>query len=164
MNWAHWHLLLNHLPVIGTPFAIGLEAFAVWRKSDEMEKASAGCFVAVALLTIPAYLTGCPAKRLVRGLPGVSQSFVHQHENAALIAALAVWGLGSISLLALFLSRRSRPMPRWFAPASLMAGIVAAGLMAWTANLGGQIRHTEIRSGASAAASAPAAQRKASDE
>jgi hypothetical protein len=28
--------------------------------------------------------------------------------------------------------------------------IIAGSLMAWTANLGGQIRHTEIRSGAGA--------------
>ncbi len=54
-------------------------------------------------------------------------------------------------------------MPRWFALASLMTGIAAAGLMAWTANLGVQIRHTQIRGG-SAEASALAVRRSPADE
>jgi len=31
----------------------------------------------------------------------------------------------------------------------LAASLIVSGLMAWTANVGGQIRHTEIRSNAS---------------
>ena len=34
----------------------------------------------------------------------------------------------------------------------LATSLLVGGLMAWTANLGGQIRHTEIRSGANAPA------------
>lgn len=33
----------------------------------------------------------------------------------------------------------------------LAASLIVSGLMAWTANLGGKIRHTEIRSNASPA-------------
>jgi len=39
---------------------------------------------------------------------------------------------------------------KWFATTSLAISLVVAGLMGWTANLGGQVRHTEIRAGASA--------------
>ena len=34
----------------------------------------------------------------------------------------------------------------------LVASLIVSGLMAWTANLGGQIRHTEIRADNSPAA------------
>lgn len=120
-------------------------------KSEELEKASAGFFLAVALLTIPAYCTGCPVKRFLGSLPQASRAFVEQHEKVALVSALAVWGVGLISLFALFRARGSRPVARWFAPASLIVGIVAAGLMAWTADLGRQIRHSEIRAARSTA-------------
>jgi DNA-binding NtrC family response regulator len=33
----------------------------------------------------------------------------------------------------------------WCASSVLLVALVAAGLMAWTANLGGKVRHTEIR-------------------
>lgn len=39
---------------------------------------------------------------------------------------------------------RKRPLPRLITGMSLVCALMLSGLMAWTANLGGQIRHTEI--------------------
>ncbi len=36
-------------------------------------------------------------------------------------------------------------MPRWFAVWTLLLALASAGIMTWTAGLGGQIRHSEIR-------------------
>jgi len=146
MNWAHLHLVFNHVPVIGVPFSVALLAVAKWRKSHELERVSAASFVVWAALTILAYCTGCPAKRVISGsLTAASKGFLGRHEDAALISALAVWGLGAISLFALFQSRGSKVIGHWYAPTSLIVGLVAAGPMAWAANLGGKISHTEIR-------------------
>jgi len=94
MNWARWHLLLNHIPVTMVSFAFALQVFATWRKSEEMEKASAGFFVTIALLTIPAHSRGCPAKRTLGALSEGSRDIVARHEKPALISALAFSGLG----------------------------------------------------------------------
>ena len=50
MNPAHLHLMLNHIPVLGTAFGLGLLAFALWRRSDELKKTALGVFVLVALM------------------------------------------------------------------------------------------------------------------
>ena len=67
--------------------------------------------------------------------------------NSALFSLIAIEILGVVSLAALFASRRSTGLSKPFVAAVLGISIIAGGLMAWTANLGGQIRHTEIRSG-----------------
>ena len=55
MNPAHLHLMLNHIPVLGTAFCMAL-GWALIQKSEELKRVSLGAFVIVALLAIPAYL------------------------------------------------------------------------------------------------------------
>ena len=69
MNGAHWHLLINHIPVLGTIFGLGLLAFGWWRKSEEIKKAALGTFVIIALGAVAAFLTGEPAEDTVKGVP-----------------------------------------------------------------------------------------------
>jgi hypothetical protein len=145
MNAAHLHLILNHIPVLGTAFGLGLLTFAIWRKSEELKKTALGVFVLAALLTLPAYLTGEPAEGIVKTLPGISKPIIEQHEQAAGIAFTSVALLGAGALVGLFLSRRDRILPRWFGSTMVAASLTVAILMAWTANLGGQVHHTELR-------------------
>ena len=145
MNAAHLHLILNHIPVLGTAFGLGLLVFAIWRKSQELKKTALGVFVLAALLTVPAYLTGEPAEGIVKTLPGISKPIIEQHEQAAGIAFTGVALLGAGALAGLFLSRRDRILPRWLASTLVGASLTVAMLMTWTANLGGRVRHTELR-------------------
>jgi hypothetical protein len=57
---------------------------------------------------------------------------------------------GKESVSGLVFTRRSKAVPKWFAAIALVVSLAVAGVITWTANLGGQIRHTEIRSGVSA--------------
>jgi hypothetical protein len=149
MNATHWHLLLNHIPVLGTVFGLGVLVFALGRRSDELKKTALSVFVIVALLGVPAYLTGEPAEDGVKSLPGVSKPIIEQHEQAASIAFTGVLVLGAAGLSGLLLFRGGKPVPAWFGALMLAASLIVSGLMAWTANVGGQVRHTEIRSNAS---------------
>ena len=65
MNAPHLHLLLNHIPVLGTAFGLGLLVFALCRKSDELKKAAHGFFLVTALFSVSTYLTGEPAEEVV---------------------------------------------------------------------------------------------------
>ena len=61
---------------------------------------------------------------------------------------LTTSALGVIALFGLFVLRYGKAVPVWFAAFMVIASLTVSGLMAWTANIGGQIRHTEIRVGA----------------
>lgn len=108
MNPAHWHLMLNHVPVLGTAFGMALIAWALVRKSEELKRVSLGVFVIIALLAIPAYLTGEPAEEIVEHLPGVSEASIEEHEDAAKFAFAGVLVLGAPALGGLVIFRRGR--------------------------------------------------------
>jgi hypothetical protein len=144
MNWAHIHLMINHFPVIGMIFTVLLLLYALMKKSEELTKAALGAFVLIALMTIPVYLTGEAAEDTVKKLPGVTETLIGRHEEAASVALtlMMVAGISSLAVLLLF---RSRPLPKWFMIVILVLAFATSSVMGLTANLGGLIRHTEIR-------------------
>ena len=146
MNFAHLHLLLNHLPVIGVAFAFLVLAWGIYRKNEEVIRTSLLLFVLVALITIPTFLTGDPARDYLRDM-GVPRSVVEPHDDAAGVTLTIMEVLGGIALLGLFFFRKRERMPQWFLRVTLALALVAAASALWTANLGGQIRHPEASFG-----------------
>ena len=151
MNPVHLHLILTHVPVLGTLFAVALLAISLARNRDELKKVALWSFVVLAALSIPLFLTGEPAEEAVENLSGVSKAAIEAHEDAAKVAFGVILSLGAIALGGLALFRR-RPMPRWFTLSVLALALATSGLLAWTANLGGKVRHTEVGGGTSAIA------------
>ena len=125
-----------------------LLAYGIVRRSQELTKAGMGALVIVALLAIPAYLTGEPAEEIAERLPGVTEQLIETHEDAAKIAFAASLVVGMLALAGLGLYRGKEP-PLAMALGLVALALAAAGAMAWTANLGGKIRHPEIRGEAS---------------
>jgi hypothetical protein len=146
MTWVHLHLLLNHVPVLGTVSAVLLLAFALVRRSSELTRASLGAFVILGLAAGVVYLTGEPAEERVEHLPGVSERLIEAHEEAAFVAMVLLAAFAVGALVVLLRYRGGRAIPRSVVVGALLLSLVPTGAMAWTANLGGQIRHDEIRS------------------
>jgi hypothetical protein len=145
MNGAHLHLLLNHLPVIGSLFAILLLIWALIRKNAEVASAALGLFVIAAITGLAAYFTGEPAEHAAAEIAGVSRRAIHSHEESAELATVLLGGYGVFALGSLlYLRRRAERFPRRFLALALVLALVPAGAMAWTANQGGKIRHPEI--------------------
>jgi len=145
MNWAHVHLMINHFPVIGVLGAILLLLYALVRKSDEVRMVSFGAFVLIALITIAVFFTGHGAEDVVKNVPGVTEASIGRHEEMADIALVFMEGLGIIALTGLFLLRRTGSIPKWLVLIVLVISFITAAVVGLAANLGGQIRHTEIR-------------------
>ncbi len=144
VNWAHVHLMFTHIPVIGIGAILAFLLVGVFRGSREIEWASLQLFVALALLSIVVYLSGSPANHQVRDLPGFSRDVIHRHSTAADFAFWSLEILGALSLGALYRFRSSMAVPPRVITVFLVVGFVVMVLMAWTANLGGKIRHPEI--------------------
>jgi uncharacterized membrane protein len=146
MNWAHVHIAINHVPVIGIIFGFLLLFYGMMKKNEELKRTSLVIFVIIALIAIPVYFTGGGAEEVVEHLPGVSESIIERHEESAFSTFVMVEVLGLLTLGGLYLYRTPKKPSSWFVALSLVLSILVGGLMARTANLGGQIRHTEIRS------------------
>jgi hypothetical protein len=135
------------VPVVGTVFIVVLLLVALVRRSTELTRVSLALLTLLGVTAVVVFLTGEPAEELVENLPGVSHAVIERHEEAALVATIAIGIVGALSALALGVFR-NRALPRWITSIGLVATIGAGAMMGFTANLGGQIRHTEIRAGA----------------
>jgi uncharacterized membrane protein len=145
MNWAHVHLIINHVPVIGILGAILLLTYSLIRKSEEVKMVSLGLFAIIALITPAVYFTGEAAEKVVKSLPGVTESYIGRHEEIASLTLILMEMLGITSLTGLVLLRRSGAIPKWVVIMTLVLSLITAAVVNITANFGGQIRHTEIR-------------------
>ncbi|MGH9679410.1 MAG: hypothetical protein ACRD4Y_05635 [Candidatus Acidiferrales bacterium] len=144
MNWAHIHLMLTHIPVIGIGAVTTFLLVGMARDSRELEWVSLQMFVALALVTIAVYLTGSPASHQIRVMPEISRATIHRHSSAADFAFSAMEVLGAVSLAVLVKFWRLAAVPKRLMKAVLLLALVVVGLMIWTAGLGGRIRHPEI--------------------
>lgn len=153
MNPAHLHLALNHLPLVGVLVGGLLLAWGLFRDQEPVVRAALGTLLLAGAAAVGVYFTGEPAEELVESLAGVSEAALEAHEEAALWAAVGGGALAVLALVSLAAGRMRRATRR-LAGTTLAAAAVVLGVMAWTANLGGQIRHPEIRRGA--AVEAPA--------
>lgn len=145
----HLHLMVNHLPVLGTPFALVLGAVGLLRRQDVLVRAALVTLLVVAGASWAAARTGDEAEDIVEELPGVSEERIHRHEEAAEWAARGGEALGLVALVLLWTGRRRGPSRAGVAILLLLAAGLA-GWLAYTANLGGEIRHPEIRAGGTA--------------
>jgi uncharacterized membrane protein len=166
MNLAHIHLLLNHFPTIGTIIGIGLFLVGLAAKSDDLKRASMVVFLGIALLTLPTYMSGNAAQEMIcRGGkaasctdPGVSKALIEKHEGAALLAFVFMQITGAFAWLGLWKFRRAAHFPKAVLAAVALFSMVTFGLMAQAANIGGEIRHPEIRAAQKAEAAQEAGQ------
>jgi hypothetical protein len=141
---AHLHLLMNHVPTVGSVVALGLLLLAFVRRNESLKHVGLEVLFVIAIVTLPAYVTGVAAQREIRDRPEVSDIAIRAHQDVAL-AGFAVTELaGFVAWLALWQTRRTGHASRGVVPAATALLILALAVMARAANLGGEIRHPEI--------------------
>ncbi|OYQ41501.1 hypothetical protein [Flavobacterium aurantiibacter] len=158
MNAAHWHLALNHLPLI-LPIA-GLLVLGVgfFTKSEVVKRTALFLFVVCALSTLAAMRSGEEAEEFVEELAGFSHDFIHEHEEAAERFALVAYALGALSLVGLWASYKRKGFARAIFIAAFPLAVVALWMGRETGTSGGEIRHTEIRETANQTPATPETQ------
>jgi hypothetical protein len=148
MNWPHIHLLVNHVPILGGIFAFLLLAYAWVRGDVVVIRLSLGLFVLFTLACIAVFFTGDPAAHAVDHQPGFPRDLIRAHDDAAGQASTVFFVAGLLALGGL-IGFRKRPIPpRWYLALMLVVGLANSVTLARVGLLGGQIRHSEIRPGA----------------
>ena len=151
MSAPHAHLMLTHAPIFFSLVGIGLIVVAMARRSPELRTAGCSLLIAAAISAIAVYVTGEASEKPVEQLAGVSETFVEQHAEAAKVSLVFGELLGLLAAAMLFIDGRKQRFLTAAATAVVFVGAIEMLTFAYTANLGGQIRHTEIRPSASQA-------------
>lgn len=143
MSAAYAHLVLTHVPLIGTLAGILLLGLGLIYRNDGVARAGFAALILSALVAIPTFLTGRAAEHGIEQLPGIAEVRVEHHEEVAIFGLVASLALGIIALGSLWYFRR-RHIPRLYLFVLLVLSFIPFGALAWTANSGGKIRHTEV--------------------
>lgn len=144
MTQAHLHLLVNHLPILGTAFGLLVLLFGAATRSQTARTAAYLLLAVSAAGGLAAHWSGEGAEEIVEDMAGFSHEAIEEHEQAAGYALGVSVVLGLLSLAGM---GTSVFMPRWNGRMALVIGLVALftfAVMARTGYLGGRIRHTEL--------------------
>ena len=163
MSTTHVHLLLNHVPTVGFVMTIGWFLAGIVARSDQVTRASLVAFVGIGLIAIPTYVTGnAAAETLCVGKaaepcadPLMSRPLIERHEGAAVLALLLIMATAAFAWLGLWQYRRMQRIRSWTIVVIALLSFVAMGLVARAANIGGEIRHPEVRTAAVPATTGP---------
>lgn len=148
MNTAHWHLVMNHLPIVGVIIGtLILAAGFVIRNNRTVKSTGLGVLVFAGIAAIPSYLTGEGAEEVVEGMPGVSENWIEAHEDLALIFLIFTSVLGVISLITLMIGQNKPKVAGVLMVVALIGGLITSFFGKQVGTTGGEIRHTEIRTG-----------------
>lgn len=151
MNDAHWHLVVNHFPIIGSIFGLGILIAGLVLKNKTSINTAYIIFIIAALFALASMATGEGAEELVEDMPNVGHEIVHEHEEMAEKLALTLYLLGAVSIAGLILNIKQHSKARLVSFVALILGLVAIFLGKVTGTTGGEVRHTEIRAAATIA-------------
>lgn len=145
MNDAHLHLIVNHFPIIGTFFGIGILITGIIMKNNSVKNTAYVLLIIATLFGAFSMKTGEGAEELVENFPSIGHEIIHEHEELAEKFMLFLYATGAVAGLALVLSYRKH---KWALNASYVTLVLAliSGVLAKSVGTsGGEIRHTEIR-------------------
>jgi uncharacterized membrane protein len=144
MDQTHIHLLITHLPVFGSVLGSLVLVHGLWTKSNQTIIAAYNLFIISAIGAGIAYFTGEAAEETVENIQDIAKGTIDQHEDLAVVALISLITLGIASVVGIFLTLRNSGLTKAAGIVILLISLLSFGLVARTAYLGGQIRHTEI--------------------
>ncbi|MFE3867794.1 hypothetical protein ACFX5E_06855 [Flavobacterium sp. LS2P90] len=153
MNDAHLHIVVNHFPIIGTIFGIGILVTGLLLKNNSVKNTAYVLFIVAAIFGAFSIATGEGAEKIVEDFPNIGKAIIHEHEELAEKLALVLYVMGGFSLFALFLSFKKNSKEKLVSFFILGLGIASLFLIQKAGTSGGEIRHTEIRDDSTVSAS-----------
>lgn len=146
MNGTHIHLLLNHVSILAALFSVFIYLAGIFKNNVSIKNTALIGFVLAAISAIPVFLTGETAEESVEHLPGVLESAIESHEEAAEIALWLIEITGVVALAGLFSQKIKFVTNSAFSVLMVVLSLVSSVSISYTGYLGGKIRHTEVSS------------------
>jgi uncharacterized membrane protein len=148
MTALHFHLIINHFPIILPIAGAIILLVGVLIKSGQVKRTGYFVFMAGALFTLMAMRSGDGAEDIAEKINGISQLHIENHEENAETFALLNYLLGVLALVGLWASFKQKAFEGMLAVATLSFAVVVLFFARQTGTSGGEIRHVEIRENA----------------
>ena len=145
MNQAHYHLVLNHLPIIMPFIGLIIMVGGYLFRSEIVKRIAFFIFILGAIAIIPAFATGESAEDTIEQVQGIDEQYIETHEETAETFAILSYALGGLSLLGFWANYKQKSFT---GIVTIIVIIFTFGVLFFakqTGTTGGEIRHTEIR-------------------
>ena len=137
-------MVVNHFPIIGLFFGIGILAFGIIKKQTILVNTAYVIFIFCMIMAKATMMTWEGAEEIVEEL-GISHDIIHDHEELAETFMKVLYGLGILSILGLVVNLKKHSKAAIVSYVVLVLAIGSAILSKNVGTSGGEIRHTEIR-------------------
>jgi uncharacterized membrane protein len=138
------HLVINHVPIIGTILAVGIVLVALVLKNDTVKRTGLILFVAAGITVFPANFSGEQAEERVEHMAGVSHDQIHEHEEAAETTMTLMSIALLLALVHLFGKPATPNIQRLVFTAFLITSIIACIYTGIAGHEGGKIMRPEL--------------------
>ena len=145
MNDAHLHMVVNHFPIIGTIFGIGILITGIFLKNNSIKNTAYILFIVAAIFGAFSMGTGEGAEEMVEDFPNIGKAIIHEHEELAEKFALVLYVTGVFALISLIASVKKFRLSKIFSFITLALALISGIMSINVGTSGGEIRHTEIR-------------------
>lgn len=145
MNGAHWHLVVNHLPIVFPIAGLVVILTGLISKSEAVKRTAYLIFIIGALSALAAMATGDGAEEVAEKITVVSKEYIESHEETAETFALLSYILGGFSVFGLWSSFKQKSFNMIVTGITVIFALVVLFFAKQTGTTGGEIRHTEIR-------------------
>ncbi|MBX7157621.1 MAG: hypothetical protein K1X66_04460 [Verrucomicrobiae bacterium] len=146
----HWHIILNHIPILGLGFSLFPLIWSLIKK-DYLSLRWGLFLVLISTLLTPVIVeTGESAEDRLPNTPGVlwdhtAKEQFEIHEKRAEISAYFFYTVFALALVTWFVSASKKKFTFLFASVTACFVSISLILAIWTADAGGKIRHPEFR-------------------
>ena len=164
MNDAHYHMLINHFPIIGLFFGTGILIFGILKKNPLILNIAYIIFIICMITGQLSMMTGDRAEHYVENIPGFSDNLMEKHEELAEGFIKIMYFLALLSIAGLYTTFKKHAKSFLLSYIVLIIAVVAALFAKPVGTSGGEIRHTEIREGNSTINNSPKTENSEHDE
>lgn len=145
MNDAHLHMVVNHFPIIGSIFGLGILIISIILKNKTVQNVSYGLFIISAIFGAVSMATGEGAEEIVENLPNITHQIIHEHEEMAEKLILLLYAVGVLSIIGFYFNIKNHSKSNIVSYIVVIVSVISIFFGKQTGTTGGEIRHTEIR-------------------
>jgi len=141
MTASHWHVIINHLPIIGTSICTLFLLMGLILKNDQIKLISIGSIIVMTVFGFIAHKTGENAEHSIQQTHEMHEA-IEAHEEAAQPGFIMHNIAGILSLITLVLYKKKKIFNA-LAIVLMILCLLTVSSLGYAGYLGGKIRHEE---------------------
>jgi uncharacterized membrane protein len=143
LSWPYTHLLINHFPVVLSISALAVSILALLLGRRGLWLTAMGALTAAGASVYPVFFTGNKADHALNDPWYIHPGTIEAHDQFATIALWVILIAGAFAAYSWWrsLKRPADLIPGWMRAGVFVGALAAAGIVAYTSFLGGQIIH-----------------------